>query len=180
MSIALRDLWPDDIQADDVLTPREILVHQAEQLESRTNGLLIGHVPVKESEDRVILGFDVAAPRAQCEVRLFEVQHRTEFEYPAAILPPDERLPKFLRERYYHESPGDIARIALAQAEVVGKVLGSGKWVENEWIATSPTEFSDKVGKVLASPSVKARVLSLISRSQAFPSSNNGENEPAN
>jgi len=156
MSSVMRDLWPEDIKSEEVISPEEILNHQASRLETRTNGLLVGHVVKHEAEDRVVLGFEVEAPRADSRVRLFEVQHRLEFEYPAAIVAPDEKLPDFLRQRVYR--PG------IADALETSSLMKTGKWVENEWIATSPAEFSQKVQDVLANPAIKAMVLSLLSR----------------
>ena len=40
----------------------------------------------------------------------------------------------------------------------------SGTWVENEWLATSPAQFTAKIEAVLSQPVVKAAVLSLLAR----------------
>jgi hypothetical protein len=151
----MRDLWPDDIKSQEVISPEEILKHQASQLEARTNGLLAGHVVRHAGEDRVVIGFEVEAPRADTRARLFEVQHRLEFEYPAAIVGPDIRLPEFLKERVYQSPPLRTAARDLMEP---------GRWVENPWIASSPSEFSEKVEALLARPSLKGIVLSLLSR----------------
>lgn len=160
----MRDLWPDDIKSEDVISPEEILIHQASRLEARTNGLLTGHVVKLAGKDRLVLGFEIEAPRAGRRVRLFEVQHRLEFEYPAKVIPP-EGLPDFLKDRVYRPGGG------------VGSLMEElgGKWVKNEWIASSPTEFSNKVEEVLASAAVKAIVLSLLSSAKANGSQNSNE-----
>lgn len=155
MSSVMRDLWPDDIKSEEVISPEEILKHQASRLEARTNGLLIGHVVGHAGEDRVVIGFEVEAPRADTRVRLFEVQHRLEFEYPAAIVAPVARLPDFLKEREYRSPP---------LGSPVADLFGPGKWVKNPWVASSPTEFSEKVKELLAGGGVKGIVLSLLSR----------------
>jgi hypothetical protein len=163
MSSVMRDLWPEDIKSEEVISPEEILNHQASRLEARTNGLLVGHVVRHELEDRVVLGFEVEAPRADSRARLFEVQHRLELDYPAAIVPPDEELPDFLKKRVYRPGTGDLNPVKIT--ETLNSLLSmGGKWVENEWVATSPTDFSEKVENLLAHPSVKAIVLSLLSR----------------
>jgi len=159
MSSVLRDLWPDDIKSEEVISPEEILKYQARLLEEKTNGLLAGDVVKHENEDRIVLGFEVVAVRADARARLFEVHHRREYEYPAAIIPPDEKLPEFLKERVYHPSVEEVS-------QAVERMMGSGDWVENQWIASSPGEFSKKVETVLASAVVKAVVLSLLSRSK--------------
>lgn len=152
----MRDLWPDDIKSEDVISPEEILNHQASRLGERTGGLLAGHVVKHEVEDRVVLGFEVESARAGNRVRLFEVQHRLDFEYPAAIVPPDERLPDFLRDCVYKS--GDI--------DMAGRTLQVGQWVNNPWVASSPTKFSEKVAELLGTPAVKGVVLSLLARAR--------------
>lgn len=170
MSTVKRDLWPDDIRADDVIGPAEILDYQAEQLMQRTNGLLAGHVERVESEDRVTMGFEIEVARTSDRARLFEVQHRLDYEYPVAISPPhEERLPEFLQERVFKPGTGNLLRSVTGHSATafsqMSKILDSeGKWVENKWIATSPSEFIEKVEKVLALPGVKAVVLSLLAR----------------
>ena len=166
MSSIQRDLWPDDIRSEEVLSPEEILKYQAEQLEKRTNGLLAGDVVKHENEDRIVLGFEVVAPRAQVRARLFEVQHRLEYGYPALIVPPDERLPDFLKAQVYRPSHS-IADVMRS--------IEPGKWVKNEWLASSPSEFSKTVETVLARPGVKAVVLSLLARSTPPQAGDGGE-----
>jgi hypothetical protein len=178
MSTVKRDLWPEDIKADDVIAPSEILAFQADQLAERTNGLLSASIEAVESEDRIAIRFEIEVTRCGDRVRLFEVQHRLDYEYPVAIIPPnEERLPDFLQERTYKPTPGEALRsITRSHANAmaaVGSILGStGTWVENKWIATSPTEFSEKVEKVLSLPAVKAVVLSLLARANRPDSEN--------
>lgn len=169
MSTILRDLWPDDIRTEGMLPPEEILRQQAEHLEKRTNGLLIADVLRTETADRVILGFEVYAPRINSRVRLFGAQHRAEDDYPVAIEPPKDDLPAFLKESYYR--PGTVESAAAA----VGNLGLTGHVVKNEWIADSPMEFTEKVGRVLALPAVKARVVSLISRSSVPADASHGQ-----
>jgi len=177
MSSAMRDLWPDDIKSEDVISPEEILKHQARRLEERTGALLVGHVVRREGDDRVVIGFEAEAPRADSRVRLFEVHHRLQFEYPASILPPDEDLPDFLRDRVYRPTMSEaMTAVGRIGSSVLG--AGSGEWVENEWVASSPREFSEKVENVLRRPAVKGIVLSLLSRAnQEGPASGEEEDE---
>ena len=110
----------------------------------------------REGEDRVVLGFEVESVRAGNRIRLFEVQHQLDYEYPAAIeVPSDVTLPDFLKEDVYRPSLGDQMRSLR---------MDKGRWVKNEWLASSPTEFVDKVAKVLGSAALKGIVLSLLSR----------------
>jgi len=164
MSSILRDLWPGDIGSEDVISPEEILKYQAEQLEKRTNGLLAGDVVRHENPDRIVLGFEVVATRAEVRARLFEVQHRVEYEYPALIVPPDEKLPDFLTVRSVARSIMEAARSQTGRDSP-----------KNEWLATSPKEFSEKVEAVLARPGVKAVVISLLARSNPPKTDGSGE-----
>lgn len=163
MSAVLRDLWPDDIQSQDVISPEEILIHQAQQLETRTNGILIAHVEKVSSDDRVVLGFEVEAPSLGTRIRLFGVQHRQDFEYPTQILPPEGILPDYLNQKVFR--PGERSIMADRIRTVTNKLFeSSGTWVENEWLATSPAQFTEKIEAVLNQPVVKAAVLSLLAR----------------
>ena len=162
MSNVMRDLWPDDIKSEDVISPEEILKGQASCLEERTGGQLAGYVVRHEGEERVVIGFEVQSVRAGNRVRLFEVQHRLELEYPAAIVPPDASLPDFLKKRVYRASIGEMTKQASQTIRAI--TTRPGEWIENEWIASSPSEFVDRVAEVLGSASVKGIVLSLLSR----------------
>lgn len=166
MSTVIRDLWPEDIKSEDVISPEEVLEHQAQRLEARTNGLLIAHVVTLIGQDRTVIGFEVESPRAASRIRLFEVQHRLDYEYPVVVIPPDDVLPEFLRERVFHPNAGE-SRIAAAFAATSSalRMMGEGEWVKNKWVASSPAEFTELVQEVLAQPTVKAAVLSLLSRS---------------
>jgi hypothetical protein len=166
MSTIIRDLWPDDIKSEKIISPEAILDYQADRLNERTKGLLSAHVVRLAGEDRVVLGFEVESRLADRRVRLFAAQHRLEFEYPVALMPPDTTLPAFLKERFYVPS-GEERRYAseTASATAYMKAAGIvGEWVENKWVASSPTEFSRLVQDMLAQPAVKATVLSLLPR----------------
>ena len=166
MSAVLRDLWPDDIQSQDVVSPEEILNHQAQQLEARTNGILIAHVEKVSSDDRIVLGFEVEAPRLETRIHLFGVQHRHDFEYPVQILPPEGKLPDYLKEKLFRPGKRLVVHDIRAATATISKLFEPepGTWVENEWLATSPAEFTEKVEAVLGQPVVKAAVLSLLAR----------------
>jgi hypothetical protein len=154
MFSVIADLWPDDIKADDVISPEEILDHQARQLEQRTNGLLTADVVKHTAEDRVVIGFDVQSVRSGNRVRLFSAEHRVDFEYPIAMSPPAE-LPAFLKEEVYVPGLGDLTT-AMPRFQ--------GRCVKNPWVASSPAEFQKKVQDMLAHSSVKSAVLSLLAR----------------
>ncbi len=166
MSNAIRDLWPDDIRSEDVISPEEILDHQAKLLEHKTGGVLVGYVVRHEGKDRVVLGFEAEVARTGRRVRLFEVQRRLKYEYPAAVEPPDKGLPGFLKKKTYR---GGLVPDALAMTE--------GKWVENEWVASSPTEFAEMVQEVLGGGVVKGILLSLLARAKREQPPNDTEGD---
>lgn len=165
MPSVIAALWPDDIKADDVISPEEILDHQARLLEQRTNGLLTADVVKHTAEDRVVIGFDVQSVRSGNRARLFSAEHRVDFEYPIAMTPPAE-LPAFLKAEAYEPAIGTLP----AMAGILGRT------VKNPWVAASPAEFSEKVRGMLAAPTVKAAVLSLLARSSR-PSSKGNDHE---
>jgi hypothetical protein len=166
MSNVIRDLWPDDIKSEETVSPQTILEYQAEQLAKRTNGMLSAHVVRSVAEDRVVLGFEVKSLIAGSRVRLFAAQHRLEFDYPVALIPPEDRLPQFLQPEVYEPGP---------QGYPVDDDSGIGGWVENKWVAASPAEFTNKVEAVLAQPVAKAVVLSLLSRANRVRSADEKE-----
>lgn len=182
MPAAIRDLWPDDIKADESLAPLDILQFQADQLAVRTKQILSAEVVRSEPQDRINLSFLVYAPRIKRRSELFTVQHQKDKSYPAAIIAPDDNLPDFLQRRYYRPGPADMQAEAMKkmveQLSTTGlfKKLGKGDWVE-PLIATSPSEFTEMIGGLFASPSVKGTIISLISKSNAV--SDKTEAEPA-
>jgi len=171
MSATIRDLWPDDIKTEDVVTPQEILDRQAIALTDRTNGLLVGQVVRDQTSDRIILRFEVEAPKPRTRISLFRVEHRESFEYPAAIIPPAGKLPDYLKESVYRPSLMESMTSPLSTLQ--------GKWITNEWLATSPKKFAEKIEELLSRADVKATVLSLLARAKAAPTNGNDATEPA-
>ncbi len=157
-----RDLWPAEIRTTEVLSPDEILEFQAKELARRTNDLLQAKVVRFEGDDRVFLGFEVTATRLGVTHRLFEVWQRAGTEYPVTIHPPVDDIPNFLKRKYMdhhdpHNYPDD-------DDERTGPYE-----VENEWVADSPMEFTDKLERVLSSAVVKSTLFSLLAKSQRSP-----------
>ena len=169
----LNDLWPADIQAEDVLSPMQILESQANHLAQKTNGLLNATVECDDAEDRRILGFEVYASILDTRVRLFEVHQSLELEYPVAIVLPSHILPEFLKAERYIPPQLDVVGLTDKMTQTIG-----GKRVKNEWVATSPQEFSAKIAEALGHPAIKGRVLSLISRSQAAMRQKKADQQP--
>jgi hypothetical protein len=143
------DLWPDDITADDIRSPEEILMEQAKQLAKTTNDLLTGHVIADEAQDRVILGLEVASRVKR--VRIAEVEHRPDYGYPARVRGGFE-MPDYLRDKVYRRPTLGIA----------GLIDTEGKWVDNKGVAATPIEFVQILRELLNRKSVRATLVSMI------------------
>ena len=166
------DLWPQDIGSEDVLTPEEILKAQADAIQARTNGLIRGEILRHETDDRIVLGMEIVSLRVDSRVRLFEAQHRREFEYPVAIKSHQSGLPQFLKREYFVPGRSTLASVVSTLGAIDVAFKGaSGEWQTNEWVANSPIEFTDLVGKILGTSEVMSAVISLIARSQRSGSS---------
>jgi hypothetical protein len=92
------------------------------------------------------------------------------------VMPADE-LPDFLKERIFRPGKGDFS-LGPAFTEKMRETakliaeMAPGRYEENEWIASSPTEFSAKVETILARPTVKATVFSLLARANRAKTGN--------
>jgi hypothetical protein len=164
------DLWPEDIRNQEFIAPLEILNEQAKHLEQRTNGVLIGETHVQEvieeeKVQRISIRFEVHAPRIDKRVKMFEVVHQPELEYPVALIPPEDDIPNYLKEKYYQPGAGEIMKLVNTAHLFSTMMQSKGSWVENEWVATSPIVFRQKLKDILSMASVKAIVLSLIAKS---------------
>ena len=171
MSTVIRDMWPEVVDTATVALPGEILEYQAQRLEERTKGFLKANVLLAmAAEQEVLLSFELTAPTLDFSSILFKVRHRSELEYPALIIPP-EPLPSFLRStiRVEKVKKGLLGSLNLAQP------FDERVTVEepNPWLATSDTEFSDKIGEVLQSPEIMSVITNLLAKSHrlaALPS----------
>lgn len=176
MSAMIRDLWPDDLATQDVLSPWDILSEQAEFLTARMNNVLVGQVQKSNLDDRVVIGFEIVAPKIDKTIRVFAVEHRIENPYPAHFLSELSPLPTYLQPfRILPEVPERV--VPNLMDEVMGKprtVPGTpARKIENPWVASTPSEFTQKLRELLASPEVKAVIFSLLAQSKS-PSSNDG------
>ena len=163
MSTVIRDMWPEVIDMETVALPGEILEYQAQRVEERTKGFLKANIlHTVSSEQEVLLSFELTAPSLDFSSILFKVRHRLELEYPALIIPP-EPLPSFLQptirveklnKGYFGSAPASVR--PFDERVTVDK--------PNHWLATSDTEFSDKVGEVLQSPAVTSIVANLLAK----------------
>lgn len=164
----LADLIGQLIVQQEFLTPKEILTKQAEHLTGRTGGLVAGEVlrdvvSSESEETRIVLRFEVVSARLDKRIKLFEAAHREGFEYPVSLTPPTDELPDYLKANYYQHSFGEIVSV-LSKAQVWA-LQQKGNWIENDWVASTPVAFAKKIQSILALPSVKSMVMSLLAKS---------------
>lgn len=169
MSSISDDLWPDDVKSQEFLTPDEILTKQAGHLTERTGGLIAGNVVREEvksesEETKVVLRFEIASARVDKRIKLFEAAHRDGFEYPVSLTPPSDELPNYLKEKYYQ--PGMSEIMSIITQNQFDLLKQKGCWIENDWVASSPIAFANKVQSILSMPSVKSAVMSLLAKSK--------------
>ena len=162
MSSVIRNSWPLEIANDEVVSPETIMRHQAQELESFTNGLLTGSIAKTTAQDRIVLALEVDAPVLETTVKLFECQYQSLCDYPVLVVPPDP-LPAYLRPRIIRKAkpvvPGSL--------QMLRDAMGTpNEWIDNKWLASDPVEFADKIESVIRSPEVKSILLSLIARTQ--------------
>jgi len=189
MSTIVRDLWPTDLVAEDVLGPQDILEYQAKLLTRRMNSLLQGQVVKTDTGDRIILGFEVNAPKIDVTKQLFTVQHQSDAEYPVLLVPPDDDIPRYLQEQVL--IPGQPERRIPSVMKTLNSVFQNEHMNEDtivpaeeprllvsEWVAASPEQFSNKLERILNSSTVKSAILSLLAKSQRSQASANPPESP--
>lgn len=189
MSTIVRDLWPTDLVAEDVLGPQDILEYQANLLTRRMNSLIQGQVVRTDTGDRVILGFEVFAPKIDMTVRLFTVHHQSDAEYPALLVPPDDDVPGYLQEQTL--IPGHPEQKIPSVMKTINSIWSKDYMGEdtivparepriqvNEWVAASPEQFTNKLERILNSSTVKAAIISLLAKSQRSQASTNPPESP--
>jgi len=168
MSQPIDDFWPSEVNYDEVILPSAILEVQARQLGERTKGMLKGRLDKVELADRITTNFMVDATVLKREIKLFYIQHQVEFGYPVSISAPESNLPDYLKEKRYVSGPmAHLTSIAI-----------EGKWVKNDWVATSPEEFSEKLKALLSTSRLKSIVLSLVAESHKSLEDSNDVAEP--
>lgn len=135
---AIPSLWPADIRAD-VRTPAAILRFQEGALSARTQGLLTAKLGTTWSEDQVEHALDIVAPPLHFyRAQILTARHAEDLPYPvtvtAAVFP--------------QQSPD----------------LLDGPNTPGSRVAQSEDEFIELVRTVLASPSIRSLISSLIAR----------------
>ncbi|MBC7854244.1 MAG: hypothetical protein IAF94_12490 [Pirellulaceae bacterium] len=124
-------------------------------MQKQTGGLLKATVIYQTVEEREVIGFEVTAVRTSETARLFEIRKSPDLEYPAEIIPPDDSIPDFLPSEFLQPGMADLPLMT-------GR---NGRWITRMWVASSPAEFIEKLGKLLTTLNVKAILLSMLSKS---------------
>jgi hypothetical protein len=157
--------WPDDIDSDEVRSPRDIMRDAGDELESRT-GKLTAAVHETRLSDRVVLAFRVTNREFGLELTLFEVSHQFDHSYLVLIDPPANDIPSFLsRKRWVPGKPGTMQALMRSTSALSAfrEFQGSpGHFVENKWVCATPSEFKEKLENLFSEDHVKWRILSLM------------------
>jgi hypothetical protein len=153
--------WPDDINADDVLSPKEIMAEAGAELEAKV-GILFADIQENKLPDRVVLSFTIINHRANMEVKLFEAAHRLGEPYPIAISPPANDIPEFLKKKVYVPGSVGIAEYMRTSGMLVEST--PGHYIDNKWVSATPGEFRRKLQELFSSEAVTTKVMSLLAQ----------------
>jgi hypothetical protein len=163
----MSSFFDDDINSEDVRSPNEILSEAGVELESRTRKLSVA-ISEDVLDDRVVLGFVIKNKDHQMALKLFEVMHRREYAYPVSINPPPSQLPEFLQKRRYKPGTPGIAEV-MADFSSFGAITAlqgtPGRFVDNEWVCSTPREFMGKLKELFSKDYVKSLLISIIAPS---------------
>ena len=152
MSTTIRDLWPEDVSAPDVLSPLTILKYQASQLRQRTKGLLEAEVHLDErSGPWVRASFVIIAPFLdRYRLELFRIGHDSQSPYPVFV--------------YASDLAHKAKSAGFVWAEVGQDPDDYSPPDEDEAVASSQEEFLDLLALVLNSRNTKSVLQSLLAR----------------
>ena len=166
MSTIIRDLWPEEVSAPDVLSPLTILKYQASQLRQRTNGLLEAEVQSDERSDPWIrASFEIIAPFLDRYRReLFRIAHNRLTPYPVFV---------------YADGLAFKARNASFDWAQVGQDPDDfSPSDDDEAVASSQQEFLELLALVLNSRDTKSVLQSLLARTNDIRPANEPQKTP--
>lgn len=146
--------WPEEITAEDVRSPREILEEAVNELEQR-NAKLSASVKTTLVGDRLVLSFVVRHRTLRNAAKLFDVVHRPHASYPVSIEAPEFELPDYLRRERQPVATGPLHGSTSPEG------LPSTVAHTNEWVCSSPKEFETKLIKLLRREDTVSRVISV-------------------
>lgn len=154
--------WPDGIELTDTQSPKEILNDAKSEWSSSSDGLLdliLQDAESKSGHDMIIVHAKHAPSNRTAS--LFSVVCRKGQPYPARLQPKDDELPNFFKKSYKTKDFNTFSAVSLAVQQL--SKVGEEKWVENHWVADTPSEFREKLEEVFNLGVVKSEILNLIS-----------------
>lgn len=129
-----------------------------DELRNHTQVLSVS-IPEVHLPDRVVLTFIVKNEIYSSELNLFEASHRPAQSYPVVIDPPKSDIPDFLKR----ERPA--LAVSISSALEASRSAYGTTVVRNEWICATPSEFTEKIRKLLSLDYVKSNIVSLLAPS---------------
>jgi hypothetical protein len=164
--------WPHGLELCDAQTPLEILRDAQTEWKSSSGGVLELILQKAESTAGyhiiVVHAEHVASNRT---ASLFSVVSRKTHPYPARLQPKDEELPNFFKKSYKTRNFNALSSIPA--------LLNQSKeeWIENEWVADTPSEFRVKLQDVFNLGNIKSIILNLLSSDDAHSDIGSGTYE---
>ncbi|MEQ9617086.1 MAG: hypothetical protein RLN60_03530 [Phycisphaerales bacterium] len=151
--------WPVGLELSDTQSPLEILHDAQAEWESNSSGVLALIIQEAESQS----GYDMIVIHAKHvssnrTASLFSVVSRKGHPYPARLQPKGDELPNFFKKCYKTRNLSSLAAIG----DVMGH-LSEERWVNNKWVADTPSEFREKLEEVFNLGDIKSEILNLIS-----------------
>jgi len=153
------NFWPDDINIEEILAPRDIMKEAGQELTKRTQEKLEVTILETELDDRYVLAFEVVNTDSSVTLNLLEVSYRKENFYPLVISPPKQDIPEFLRRQ--RTIKGSISAPSLESLSRLSEGMRD-RVVENPWVCATPTEFKEKLKELFHQEHVKARIMNLL------------------
>lgn len=165
--------WPDGLELSDTQSPMEILRDAQSEWESSSGGVLALILQEAKSQS----GYDMIVVHAKHvasnrTASLFSVVCRKGHPYPARLQPKDDGLPNFFKKSYKTQNLSSLAAMGNVMRQ-----LNEERWVNNEWVADTPSEFREKLEKVFNLGNIKSEILNLISSEGAENDVDSGTSE---
>jgi hypothetical protein len=113
MQDKIQDLWPDDIQVNDVLSPHIIVQEQGNLLGKKTNNIVIGKVKMNTYYDKFQYRFFLYSSPIDYQYQLFE------FEYNPNLYPVKIRADEEIMKQFYPDEENKREILVNSEAELV-------------------------------------------------------------
>ena len=137
MQDKIQDLWPDDIQVDDVLSPHIIVKEQGNLLGKKTNNIIVGKVRMNTYHDKFQYRFFLYSSPIDYQYQLFE------FEYDLNLYPVK----------------------IIANKEIM-KELSSGGDNEREILVNSKAELMEVLKAIFAAQKTRKLITAILAQAK--------------